>query len=235
MKRLVLVLVFSAALSLAAVAQIGGLSFPGPGPLVASGGTTFAQDGGSTSAITSTSNSTTLTTTQGNGTIVVGLVTAGNGNLPVPSASGLIFTQVGSTNNLSNGDQVFMWTAPYATNFSGSITITFALGSPFSVLSVMGISDAKSSSPNDAGGPVNNTSSAPSMTTLNANDCVIAFFETNGVSASPGSGWTASPGSNSTNFVFMEYQFVTSTGTFTATMSAGTIAGGTITGIQKGP
>ena len=199
-----------------------------------SGNVPFAIDGGSTVAETTISSTPSLTTANGSGVIVIGLAIAGI-QTAIISGPGLSFTPIGiKPLLLANTNNVYMWTAPYSSNFSGNITVTLS-GSVYHIVSVLAISGAKTSSPNDAGGPVDNTSAAPTMTTLNANDCVVSFFETNGVAASAGSGWTGSPGSVATNFGFMEYQFAVSTGTFTSSMSAGTIAGGTITGIQKGP
>lgn len=73
MKRAGLVFAFWAALSLAAIAQVGGLSFPGPGPIVSSGGgPALSIDGsGATGAVNTAKTSVTATITTANANDII--------------------------------------------------------------------------------------------------------------------------------------------------------------------
>jgi hypothetical protein len=194
----------------------------------------MALDGGSTVTNGTGPTVVTLTTTGGSGTVVVGAVVSGSTTVASVVGLGLTFT-ASSANPVSVNatDKAYLFTAPYTSNVSGSITVTL-VGTGYNVVSVMGISGTKTTAAID-GAAVGAVGSGPAITTTNANDAVVAILEVSGVAASPGAGWLASPGSDSTLYVFMEYRFASSIGTYTASMSAGTILGGIITAIRQGP
>ena len=158
-----------------------------------------------------------LTTANGSGLIVVGILTQTTG--PPVSVSGLGLTWT-ATNaggfTLTSTDIVYFFTAPYATNVSGNITVTNT-AAVYQVSSALQISGAKTTSFLD-GTVQTSAAGAPAITTSNANDCVVTSIETAGAVSGAGTGWTGCINAAGANFGFMEYQFPAATGTYTASI-----------------
>jgi hypothetical protein len=174
----------------------------------------------------------TLTTTGGSGVIVVAIISNSSAVVSV-AATGLTFTaRASAVSNPPNYS--FTFTAPYSSNFSGNITTTMNAGS-FTTVTAFGISGSKTASFFDPNGSVPNTvgSSAPAITTSNANDFIFVNLLTSVASAGPGSGWTTI---NSSNFQLVEYQIVSSIQTaLSGTQGSGTPNSGIMDAIEKGP
>lgn len=179
----------------------------------------FAQNFFGTSAASGT-----LTTTAGSGVIHVAVNANGTVTIPVPTAPGLTFTQRSTTTN--SGVRVSTFTAPYATNFSGVVTVTCSGTGSFLQASVIAVGnggafDANASVPNVVG------SGDPTITTSNANDFLIYAAATTGSNPAGSTGFTAPFTAVFNNFM-VQFQIVTSTGTFTPTLSSGGPAVGAI-------
>lgn len=153
------------------------------------GAASFALDGNNNAnKSTGTSLPVTLTTTGGCGIIVVGLV-GFDVSAGVPTATGLTFTQRGSGINVG-GQFTQVYTAPYSTNFSGTITATTS-SSGFDTVLAFGISGPPSSSffDTNASLPGQNTTAGATTTatisTSNANDFIyfIGLDENNSSTA----------------------------------------------------
>lgn len=190
------------------------------------GGVVLALDGNS-GAVTGTATQTlpTLTTTNGSGLIVVGVIS--NGTVSSITGSGLTFTQRG-TQLVATGGHVDVFTAPYSTNFSGTITVN-CNGSPIAI--AFGVSGVKTASPFDVNGPQTNTTTNASITTANANDFVFAVMVTGG-SMTAAAPWITIAGSS---FAGAMYQIVSATGTYTSAEATGASSGTIIDAIQQGP
>lgn len=229
MKRFSLALLFSLLIGAASAQLSGGLMFPGPGMPAASGGApVLALDGNSGGINNSTGTLVAaLTTVNGSGVIVVGVIT--NGSVSTITASGLTFTKRGTT-VVTGTANVEQWTASYTTNFSGNITVTMATA-VFTTVNAWGVSGTKSSSFFDAGGPATSTTTNPSITTTNANDFIYAVM-TSGGSASAAAPWILLSGAN---FGLFMYQIVSATGTYTPAESVGASSGGIVDALQRGP
>ena len=108
-------------------------------------GSNFANANPSSSVVIS------LTTTAGSGVIVVSYIgNAAPASSNAVTASGLTFTQRGTTGN-TGGDYLAEFTAPYTSNFSGNITVT-ASSSTYLTAVVFGIGGAATSSYFDTNG-----------------------------------------------------------------------------------
>lgn len=207
-----------------ALAQVGGLSFPGPGPRVSSGGGSnhivFNAAGSLGGGGSSTGSSTTITTTVANCIIV--LFNLSNSNAPsgVTDTAGLTWTPF-ATQALKTG----LWWALKPT--AGATTITTALGgTQFNVVHSVAFSGVNTTSPADPSGSLpayTSTSTPVTISPSNANDVLLAGYVTGG-SATAGSGWTMVSGSGA-NFDLFEYQIVTSASPVSATIT-GTISSG---------
>ncbi len=197
-------------------------------PLTKSGGcsATFVLDGSNTINTTATTNVTNITTANGCGVIVVGSLA--NAGISTVVASGLTFTLRSAING--SGNFAEEWTAPYITNFSGNITITYSAAT-FSTVSSWGISGTRTSSFFD-GAAQTSISGPPPITTANANDFIYSLCSTGGTNTA-GSGWTLI---NGLNFQATEYQIVFATQTaLTPTFTSGTGTVCITDAIVKGP
>ncbi len=137
-----------------------------------------------------------LTTTVANDVIyvVVGADLA-SGTINVPTATGLTFTQRGSTVS-STGSEVAAFYAIATTSGTRTITATTASANGIAIVA-FGVSGANTASPFDthAGIPATATgtgsSASVTMSTTNANDFIIGGFAgTQGTAGSAGSGFT---------------------------------------------
>jgi len=176
---------------------------------IASSGCTasFVLDG---SVVGNTSSGTTavsLTTSNGCGVIIVfGLTTSATS--AVPTATGLTFTQRATVNNGS--DYVFEWTAPYTSNFNGSISETNS-GSYTTLIAfgASGVKDSGSYFDPNLGSAVTGTTSPLVLTTTNADDfIVVAFGNTQTAPVSP-----LTQIQNATTFLSVGYEIVSTTQT----------------------
>lgn len=166
------------------------------------------------SASTNTSTGTvlpTLTTTKAPGVIYLVVLTGAAAAPSSVTASGLTFT-VRQTVNNSNAS-TYTYTAPYATNFSGTITVTMP-GATFTTVQVVAISGAPLTSFFDTNVSipgVNLVGVSPAVNTTNANDFIIGVAGGNTAACTANGTWTAlgTPG----NFLSLEYQIVSATQT----------------------
>jgi hypothetical protein len=175
--------------------------------------------------VTATASGTTITlagfsTAAGAGEVVVPVTTNATGVSSV-AAPGLTFTLRSSYTGGAGASVGAVFVAPYTSNFSGTVTVTLA-SSAFGVATVFAIGGATTG---DAGAPVAKASGgAASLTTTNANDFVYASISLPTSTGTQGAGWTPLPGSNN-NFMLIEYQIVSATGTFSGTLGTGTPQG----------
>lgn len=171
-----------------------------------------------------------FTTTAGSGEIVVCILSNAASVVSV-TATGLTFT----ARNAYSGGFGFsigaVYTAPYTTNFSGTITVTLASATGGRGV-VFAVGGANTSTPFDSGGPQNNNGTgAPSITTTNANDFVYTSTNTSLTTTTAGTGWTLI---SSAGGMLVEYQIVSATGTYTTTIGGGTLQGSIIDAIVQG-
>lgn len=202
-----------------ASAQVGGLAFPGPGPIVAtSSGLALDGSGQGTNNGTASSFTIPVTTANGSGVIVCGVAVSTSETLTSLTATGLTFVQRG-TAQTGGGNIFYEYTVPYTTNFSGSITAnlsntTYAAGICF------GISGAPSSGYFDTNVSlpgVTTTAAAATGTTSNSPDFVFSMNSVSNNTVTAGSGWTIIQ--NSTNFFIAQYQLAASAGSFIGNIS----------------
>lgn len=152
-----------------------------------------------------------LTTTAGSGVIVVLYVAnaAPAASNPV-TASGLVFGAPRISTN-DGGDYFAEFTAPYTSNFSGSITVQAASSTYLTALA-FGIGGAATSNYYDSNvslPAVNNTGGTSiSITTSNADDFIFGF----GVSPiGSGNPWIEIDTTAASNFCYAAYQIVSAT------------------------
>jgi hypothetical protein len=229
MRKLLMLLVALAALCAllslgSAQAQVGGLSFPGPGtPHSSGGGSPPSLDGTPQSGINffGPSQATgTLTTTAGSGQILVSVYASGTVTINAPTATGLTFTAHSTTIN-GSGVRISTFTASYTTNFSGTITATCSGTGSVLQVAALAIGNAPTSSPFDPNASVPNvaTSGDPAVTTSNANDFLVAVEVTTGAGPTAGTGFTEAIPFTFNNFM-VQYQIVSATGSYTATLGS---------------
>src|SRR5579862_8698649 len=160
----------------------------------------------------------TLTTTAGSGVIVVAVYVSGSFVVSgVPTATGLTFT---ARSTVTVGSiTVATFTAPYTTNFSNTITVN-ATGTGATIqICAFGIGGAATSGFFDPNASVPNVVSSgdPTITTSDANDFLFAAENTTGAGPTAGTGFTEVIPFTFNNFM-VQYQIVSSTGSYTATL-----------------
>jgi hypothetical protein len=185
------------------------VSYP---PAPSSGGP--ARDGSAVGANSSNASTTTptLTTSNGSGIIYCG---AGTNATSVTSitATGLTFTQRSSISSF--GFTILAgYSAPYSTNFSGTITVNVATAN-FTTIDCQAYSGVSGFD----GSPATNTSTTATKTTSLNNDVVVAVNSLSSGSDTAGSGWSLV--GTSANFMLMEDQVNVSAGTYTSTTGGG--------------
>lgn len=169
----------------------------------------LALDGSAQSATGANATQTiTLTTTNANDIIIVAAV----GNVSITGVSGGSLTWASRATEVNGTLHTTVWWA-LATNALNAVTITVTLASAtFNTCYAFGISGANTVSPFDPNGalPVQSTSSAPSYSTTNANNFVMAIW-TESSTGTPGtpSGFNII-GTNSGVFGEAAYQIVSS-------------------------
>jgi hypothetical protein len=169
-----------------------------------------------------------VTTTGSSGILVTAIMfNTGNGPIvSVVSSPALTWAQRGTV----CGDptrSVVVYTAPYSSSFSGSVTVTNT-GNGFIDQIVFAVKGA-AATPFDSAGPVCATTgggTGPSIALANNHDFVFCNMGFSGFSYALGTGWTAVGG---TAWVQGVMQQTTSTGgSFTCTVTAAGIDAGTI-------
>ncbi len=205
----------------------------GASPVKQSAGAPLALDGHVSANTSVQSNPVTLTTTGGSGVIIVGVISNATSVTSV-TAVGLTFTARGDGGGTT---LVKTYSAPYTTNFSGTITVLVD-SDAFTTVTAFGISGAKTSNffdPNLAS-PAQSDVVYPPVTTTNANDFIfVCAAPADSPDYTAGAGWTLIDG---TNFSFTEYQIVSATqANLTPTQGGGnTDTHGAITdAIVRGP
>jgi|SRR5579859_5942984 len=198
-----------------AFAQVGGLGFPGPGPVVAAAANNLVFDASTTVGSTGgTSTTVTLTTTQTNDIVVLCIQENAAVVNSVSDTAGLTWTQIGTKTGTT---YVYYAKAPSILS-SDVITVTYNTTSAFDAVQAAAFSGANTTTPLDANGalPGTTTTATPlTMTTTSAKDLLFACYALNG-GVTAGAGWTAVPSTGSTGFDFFEYQIVNSTQSGTA-------------------
>lgn len=184
---------------------------------------TIARDGAAVSANASTGTvvTSTLTTSNGSGEIVVA-IGSNAASITSVTAVGLTFTLRAGPVSTFGWNIMSEYVAPYTTNFSGVITVVVVSAAATSVIA-QAYSGVPTSAPFD-GTAATSTNPPASKTTTNANDVVISINSLSSSAGSAGSGWTlvANPA-----FLLMQDQIVSSTGTFTGNDS-GSLTNGNI-------
>jgi hypothetical protein len=169
-----------------------------------------------------------LTTTAGSGVIVLAAQVDG-GFVPsgVPTATGLTFTPRSTTTVGSS--TVATFTAPYSTNFTGTIALNTTGTGTIIQLAAFAIGHAPTSSYFDPNASVPNVvaSGDPTITTSNANDFLFAVENTTGTGPTAGTGFTELIPFTFNNFM-VQYQIVSATGSYTAALGSGGPALGAI-------
>jgi hypothetical protein len=187
--------------------------------------TTLAVDGGQSGEVNTGSTgldhfTLSLTTTQTNDVIVVVVQGADSGGTGFTiTGSGLTFRQRGSTLDVGGNLFAVFW-AKATSTFSGNITVTVNSWAGFGFSSAIGwaISGANTSSLFDANVSLpatTSTTAAASGTTSNANDFVFAAYQ-DGLGTA-GAGWAQIL--NGTGDFSVEYQVVSSAGSYTGNLS----------------
>ena len=173
----------------------------------------------------------TFTTTAGSGQVVV-CILSNAASVTSVTATGLTFTARTSYTGGFGYNCGAVYTAPYTVNFSGVVTVTLA-SSTAGQCTLFAIGGADTTgTPGDSGGPVNNSgTTAPSVTTTNANDFVYTSTNSTVATPTPGTGWTLIAGAGS---MLVEYQIVSATGTYTTSQGSGTLQGSIIDAIKQG-
>jgi hypothetical protein len=202
------------------------------GLLLALGGAAHATQAldGSVQNYATTGNTVTLSliTTGAPGVIVVLCQDAETGGTRSAAGSPLtFFNRVPAFSG--TGNYFTEYTAPYTTNFSGTITYTNTSGlGGFASCVAFGISGSATSSyfdPNLSSAVTVSGGGSAQITTTNANDFIFAYQASNNNTTTAGAGWTLIQ--DGTLYQGAEYQIVSSTQTnLTPTWSgAGTITG----------
>lgn len=175
-----------------------------------------ALDGSSTISLetNNTPLSLNLTTTAAPGIIVVALISHNNVGSITCTASGLTFSQRFYEPVSNTGEYVF--SAPYSTNFSGTITVTDPSASGFMAGMAFGVSSAVGFDPNSSLPAVNTTSgqvSTAPFSTTNSKDFLYLFGVAGNTGGnSPPTGWNLLPPSSAPGSYFdAYYQIVSST------------------------
>jgi len=172
-------------------------------------------------AVHGTSNPATsqaVTLTYSAGSIIICDICANTGPVTSVVSSALgAFTRHTGTGGGQATDRWYLVAASAQT--SDTITVTQS-GSNFICVDAYEWKGVNTSSPWDAGGPVVNASPDPqSITTVNANAAVIAFFrESSTATPTAGSGFTQISGAN---FQLTEYKILSSTQTLSCTQTTG--------------
>jgi hypothetical protein len=212
---------FGISLSAAQCRGFGQQGGTGENSVIASGGGGGLSLDGTPVTATGSGATTTLpgfSTAAGSGEIVVAIITNAASVTSV-TAPGLTFTLRSSYTGGAGASVGAVFTAPYTSNFSGTVTVTVA-SSSFAQATVFAIGSATTG---DTGGPVAKPSGgAASITTTNANDFVFASMALSTSTGTVGAGWTQIANAN---FMLVEFQIVSSTGTFTGTLGTGTPQG----------
>jgi hypothetical protein len=200
------------------------------------GGTPLSLDGSANNFGSGTSISTTLTTTNANDVIIVGVAV---NDTTITSVFGGGLTWNLRAQNGASGFPIYEWYAIAPSPLSGvTITVNFAGSAGFTAISAFGISGASTSSPFDthSGIPVTGNPDPLSISTSNANDFIFGLFRM-GSTASPtsGSGWTQIP---TAVFQLSEYQIVSTPQTslgVTIGTGVGDASGGIGDAVVKAP
>lgn len=163
----------------------------------------------------------TLTTTTGSGVIICALLVGGSASTSgIPTATGLTFTL--RKFQTSGAITVYIYTAPYTTNFSGTVTVNITGGGAIIEACAFGIGGAATTSSFDPNASVPNavTGTDPSVTTSNANDFLVAAEYTTSNGPTAGTGFTEVIPVTFTQFM-VQYRIVSATGSYTATLGSG--------------
>lgn len=220
----------------------GGQMFPGPGTAHSAGcAATLALDG--TPAKNSGSGTTlaglSLTTTGTSDVVVIDIRAFTIAVTASVSSANLTWNVVPgtTTSGINDGSGHFQWQF-YATKTSAltseAITVTFSGLTTVNAAIVWAVSGANTSSPFDGNAGTTITSTAPSITTTNANDWVSGALQTAANSATAGSGWVIVDQFAFDSFLTERVTPVPSaTGTFNATISGDTIQTGIVSAIKR--
>jgi hypothetical protein len=134
---------------------------------------------------------------------------------------------------VSDGSTHFQWqfyaiaAAPLTAE---TVTITFGTPPNSTTVVLYAVKGANIISPFDGTAGTTGTSTPPSITTTNANDFIGAALQDANNTGTPGSGWTLIA---SANGFFSERQIVSTTGTFSATITGDTIQTGIVSAIKR--
>jgi len=150
-----------------------------------------------------------LTTSNGSGVIVVSIV-SNSATITSVTATGLTFTSRSTANG--SGVYLYNYTAPYTSNFSGSITVVMG-AAQYTTVTAFGVSGAATSNYFDPNASLpatsGNAAALPTISTSDANDFLFVNYEpSNGPPYTAGSGWTLINGSL---YQYVAYKIVSST------------------------
>lgn len=162
--------------------------------------------------------------------------TSGTGGPAFSSVSDSVngaYTKYASEGSSSHSYEEVWWVYS-PTAVSGAIITVTPISSAFTTFVAYGISGAPSTNPWDANS-AGTTSTGESITTTNADDLIITCYQPYlaDQTTPEGSGWTLASHTGYGNYCFVEYQVVSSTGTYTGTLSSGeTNTGGVIVAMK---
>jgi hypothetical protein len=217
MKRIFLLV--TALLLAAGPASSGSLTLTGVGgPAGGGGGGSLSLDGTPQTVNNSLGTLTTgtLTTSVGTGIIVVA-ISSNASSVTSITAVGLTFTQQstiqGGTGG-GSGNYSYVWTAPYSTNFSGTITIVMS-SAAYTTAVAFGVGNANTldgSPVTIAGTPTNSDTFSSSISTSSANDFVFTVCAPqNNMNSTAGSIQSAATLLLGTDYANVQYNIVSGT------------------------
>lgn len=152
------------------VAQVHQIPNWPPATVITGGNLTVLDGTGHGNDAGGTSVSASLTTTQGSG-VVVACVTQ-NSIVPPTVTSGSLTYTLQYSDGTGGTDWIFLFTSPYSSNISESITATKGLPAVFTTLDVFGVGKAATTSFLDGSGAAGNPDPI-SISGSNANDFVV--------------------------------------------------------------
>jgi hypothetical protein len=171
---------------------------------------------------TGTLTTATFTTTGGSGVIIVG-IGSNAASITSVTATGLTFTNLHTIVGSGGSNVVGCYTAPYTSNFSGTIQVVVASAS-FGVVDVFAVTGCPTTSffdPN-VSLPAVSTGSTASGTTTNANDFVFFVGTNSATGGTAGTGWNTVGG---TNFQVCGWKIVSAAGAQAVSFATGTCRG----------